>query len=166
VRLTRRLLGAAVAVAACGGMALAGSASTSPTIDAGPKVASVTFTATVLDGGNTYAINSTKCMITYTTSGEPIKCSLTGAGTLSEGDIQTAQIAIVSKRGVISLSLGSITTCGTGSGEDVPNTGNPKAVVAITQSPWGSGSTVMGTIQIYETGTRVITCMPPGTGLS
>lgn len=157
MRLTRRLLGAAVAVAACGGMALAGSASISPTINAGPKVASVTFTATVLDGGNTYAINSTKCMITYTTSGEPIKCSLTGAGTLS-GGIQTAQIAILSNKGVISLSLSSITTCGTGSGEDVPNSGKPKAVVALTPTPWGTGSTVTSTIQIYETGSRTLYC--------
>ena len=145
-----------MAVAACGGLALAGSAAATPSIMAGAKVATVTFTANVINGGTTYAIDSTSCTL-RTAAGRSSSCFLSGAGDLTAGGaVKDANIAITGKKGPITLSLTGINNCGTGSGVDVTTTG-PIPVVATTQ-PWGKGPTVMGTIQIYQTGNRTIFC--------
>lgn len=140
------------------GFILAGSASSSPSVSVGQQYATVKFTAGVIFGTTTYTIDSTSCTLNLTQAGKTVSCMLTGTGGLNnQGKIATANLAITSKKGPISLSLSGLHSClGVGSGAAVTPSG-PIPVVAHT-AEWTTAATVIGNIKVYEPGSNVVTC--------
>lgn len=158
MNLTRRFLVGIGALAMMAAVMVGGSAAAS--VQAGNKVATIHFTAVLTPGTTTYAINSTSCTLT-TPNGPTVACSLNGAGTLNAAGTRpaTGEWAITTNSGrVITLNLTHLNSCGTGSGVEVPPSGNPFPVVATVPTLTTSHGTVTGTIQVFDVGGRTVFC--------
>lgn len=164
MRLRTRLIAAAGVPALFAGLLLAGAAGSSPAVTGGSSFGTVRFTAVVIPGASTFTVVSTTCSISEAGSvvGENDPCFLSGSGGLNnQGNLATANVAITSSYGPISLSLSSLhSACGTGTGVSVPPKGSPVPVVATIAGPVNpnSGGIVTGTIKIFNTGTNAVGC--------
>ncbi len=160
MKLSTRIFAVIGAPALLAGLLLAGSASSAPTVSAGSSFGNVTFTAIGIPGTTTFTITSTSCTLKETGGGAAKSCFLSGAGTYNnQGNIATADVAITSKFGPISLDFtGLHSSCGVASGVAVTKTG-PVPVVATLPGPVNPGAgMVSGTIKIWNTGTTTKGC--------
>lgn len=158
MRLTKRLMAVIGLPALLAGVLLAGSASSSPSISAGARYATVKFSAVAIFGTTTFTVDSTSCTLNLAGGTGLKSCFLSGSGGLdAKGEIDTAHIAITSNKGPITLSLSSLNSClGVGSGAAVTPSG-PVPVVADS-TKWATASTVTATIKVYVPGNTKISC--------
>jgi len=162
--LSTRILTVVAVPAVFAGLMLAGAAGSSPAVTGGSSFGSVKFSAVVIEGSSTVTIDSTSCTVTETAvkSVKNESCFLSGAGTLNnQGNLATANVAITSSYGPISLSLSTLhSDCGTGTGISVPPKGSPVPVVATIKGPLNpnAGGIVSGTIKLFNVGNKAVGC--------
>ncbi len=145
---------------------LAASAGSTPAVSYGPEFGSVSFTAVVIPGTTTFTITSTTCTLHEDGHSGKVACFLSGAGTYNnQGNIATANVAITSSFGPISLAEGHSSACtvhyrSEGTGVAVCKTEPRSSVVAIIGGPVkpSAGGVVTDLIDIYNTGNTSTGC--------
>jgi hypothetical protein len=161
LKLSKRFLAVVAVPAVLAGLMLAGAASSAPTVMAGTSFGNVTFQAIGIPGTTTFTLESTSCTLKETGGGAAVPCFLSGAGTYNnQGNIATADVAITSKFGPISLDFtGLHSSCAVASGVAITKPG-PVPVVATLPGPVNpnSAGVVSGTIKIWNTGTTSKGC--------
>jgi len=157
----RRFIAVLAALALLVGLMLAASAGSTPAVSYGPEFGSVSFTAVVIPGTTTFTITSTTCTLHEDGHSGKVACFLSGAGTYNnQGNIATANVAITSSFGPISLAFSHLhSSCSEGTGVAVTKTG-PVPVVAIIGGPVkpSAGGVVSDLIDIYNTGNTSTGC--------
>jgi hypothetical protein len=137
---------------------LAGSAAARPSALASPLSDTVTFSATVIIGGDHFTVNSTTCRLHDAGATGSIPCRVSGAGALdSEGNPVSADLAITSKDGPIALHVTNLYGCGAGTGVEIDPTGPTNVTSQLTISNTTEIAPnmllVSGTIKVWD-GTR------------
>jgi len=164
MRVRTRLVAVVAAPVLVAGLMLAGAAGSSPAVTGGSSFGSVKFTAVVIAGTSTVTMTSTSCTISETSVeiGKDDSCFLSGAGGLNnQGNLATANLAVTSSYGPITLSLSGLhSACGTGTGISVPPKGNPVPVVATIAGPVNPSKAgiVSGTIKLFNVGNKAVGC--------
>jgi hypothetical protein len=125
----------------------------------------ITFTATLITGTTTFAINSTACTVTdVETGGATSSCHLGGAGTFTSPTTTSSYLSIVGSDGVVTFHQNAVRTgprsCATGTGTEVSDDDGVTPIrmegsALATPQPDGT-IRVQGTIEIYEAGGSVI----------
>jgi hypothetical protein len=157
----RRMVAVVAAPALLVGLLLAASAGSTPALSYGSEFGSVSFTALVIPGTTTFTITSTTCTLHEDGHSGKVACFLSGAGTYNnQGNIATADVAITSSFGPISLDFPHLhTSCSEGTGVAITKTG-PVPVVAIIGGPVkaNAAGVVTDLIEIYNTGNTSTGC--------
>ncbi|MDQ1358518.1 MAG: hypothetical protein QOF20_2095 [Acidimicrobiaceae bacterium] len=155
MNVARRIIAVVGAPALLAGVMLAGSAAARPSVSASPLSDTVTYTATVITAGDHFTINSTSCRLHDAGTSGSIPCRVSGAGTLdAQGQPQTADVAITSADGPISLHIVNNYGCGTGTGIEIDRTGpTPVTAEALVSSSTNTSANMLvvkGTFKVYD----------------
>ena len=158
MNVAKRIIVVVGAPALLAGVMLAGSAAARPSVSASPLSDTVNYTATVITAGDHFTINSTACRLHDAGTPGTIPCRVSGAGTLDQwGQPVTADIAITSADGPISLHIVNNYGCGTGTGIEIDRTGpTPVTAEALVSSSTNTSANMLvvkGSIKVYD-GTR------------
>lgn len=125
----------------------------------------ITFTATLIPGTSTFAINSTACTVTDTEDGGGTSsCHLGGAGTFTGPTTTSSYLSIVGSDGVITFHQDAVRTgprsCATGTGTEVSDEDGVTPIrmegTALAMPQPDGTIRVHGTIEIYEAGGTLV----------